>query len=561
MKRQGATVGGFLGMIASVAAGPQAPTPLPAGYPDAIFRTTARLVQVSVVAEDRQGKPVTDLRREEFQIFDNGSPQNIQLFLAETENLKLVAPEATAPHMFTNRIDGPVGSRSGYSVILIDNLFTIFADPDKEPGGSAVARVQALRLVHSLQSDEKIAIYAEGRKLKVICEFTSDRDLLERQLSAWKPNVDTPDTTTGIMGDPSNPQPADATSKAFADAARIDGLQRASENNEEMGLLADHLAGLPGRKNLIWLSTRFVIGPAAIREFGEANVAIYPVDLDGVCGGPQDPLVPCPTRPKELMDSVATQTGGLAFYSRNDLDVAMREAIHDGRVSYTLGFYQPGEEKKATVHQIGVRIRRPGIHLRYRTTYQTEAHSPGSGSPIADLAKAMNRPVDATAIPISASAARGRVGLDLKISLDVSSLDLDLSDGLWKGKIQFAARFVAADGAQVGDGSSKTVTFHLRPVTYSSLLQSGVRDHEEMKIPAKAVSLKVLVANLASGKIGTLTIRFLTSNQAGQRRDDMRWFSSRRRDIFVLLVECGERVGKSGSSSGPAAPQGDGRVV
>jgi len=217
------------------------------------------------------------------------------------------------------------------------------------------------------------------------------------------------------------------------------------------------------------------------------------------------------------MDSIATQTGGLAFYSRNDLDTAMRKAMHDGRVSYTLGFYQPGEEKKATVHEIGVRISRPGINLRYRTTYQTEAPRPVPGSPAADLANAMNRPMDATAIPISASATLGRGRLDLKVSLDISSLGLDLSGGLWKGRIELAAGFVAADGAQAGEVLSKTVTFHLRPVTYSSLLQSGVRDHEEMKIPAKAVSLRVLVANLASGRIGTLTIPLSGLESGGPR--------------------------------------------
>jgi VWFA-related protein len=506
MKRHWATLGGSLGVIASLAFGPQAPAPVPAGYPDAIFRTTSRLVQVGVIAEDKEGRPVADLRRDEFQIFDNGSAENIQLFLAETEKPKLAAPQARPPNMFTNRIDGPMGSAGGYSVILIDNLFTIFGDPDKEPGGSAVARLQALRVVHSLQPDEKVAIYAEGRKLKVICEFTADRDLLERQLAAWTPNVDTPDVTIRAMADPRDQYTADATSKVVAEAVRIDGLQRASANDEEMGLLADHLAGVPGRKNLIWLSTRFVIGASAIRKFGEANVAVYPVDVDGVCGGPDDSLVPCPVMPKEWMDRIAAQTGGLAFYGRNDLDTAMRTAMHDGRVSYMLGFYQPGEEKKATVHRIGVRTSHAGVQLRYRTTYQTGVQGPGSSSRAADLAHAMNRPVDATAIPISVSAVVGRGRLDLKVSLDIASLGLELSDGLWKGKVELAAGFVAADGAQAGEVLSKTISFHLRPVTYSSLLQSGVRDHEEMNIPSKAVSLKVLVADLASGRIGTLTI-------------------------------------------------------
>src|SRR5678816_2766172 len=160
-----------------------------------------------------------------------------------------------------------------------------------------------------------------------------------------------------------------------------------------MRLLADHLAGIPGRKNLIWLSNRFVIEPAALRKFSEANVAVYPVDLDGVCGGPDAPLVPCPARPKEWMNSIAAQTGGRAFYGRNDLDIAMREAMDDGRTSYTLGFYQPGEEEKATIHQIGIRVSRPGVTLRYRTSYQTEPPQPVSTGPVADLVKAMNQPM------------------------------------------------------------------------------------------------------------------------------------------------------------------------
>jgi hypothetical protein len=118
---------------------------------------------------------------------------------------------------------------------LVDNLLTIIADPDQEPGGSAVARLEALRALRGLPSEERIAIYAIARKLKVICEFTSDRDLLLRQLSEWKPNVDSPAVTIRDWDDPSNPRPADATSEVLADAARIDALQRASASNVEMG--------------------------------------------------------------------------------------------------------------------------------------------------------------------------------------------------------------------------------------------------------------------------------------------------------------------------------------
>jgi len=210
---------GFLCVVASSAFGQQAPT---AGSPDATFRTTTKLIQVSVVAQDKQGKPVLDLRREEFQIFDNGSPQNIQLFLAETEKSNLVAPEAGARNTFTNRI--AAGSHNGYSVILIDNLFTIFGDPDKEPGGRALARLQALWMLRSIPSGEKIAIYAVGRKFAVICEFTSDRDLLERQLAAWKPSVDAPATWQEILGDPLGHEPDEIAIASHANSNLVERL-------------------------------------------------------------------------------------------------------------------------------------------------------------------------------------------------------------------------------------------------------------------------------------------------------------------------------------------------
>ena len=73
---------GFLIGIGSVLAG-QAPT-------DPAFRTTTKLVQVSVVAHDSKGAPVAGLRREEFV------PQEIRVFVAATELECLTAPASGA---------------------------------------------------------------------------------------------------------------------------------------------------------------------------------------------------------------------------------------------------------------------------------------------------------------------------------------------------------------------------------------------------------------------------------------------------------------------------------
>ena len=54
--------------------------------------------------------------------------------------------------------------------------------------------------------------------------------------------------------------------------------------------------------------------------------------------------------------------------------------------------------------------------------------------------------------------------------------------------------------------TSLTFTFHLRPATYADALQHGLQIRREIEIPPQAVDLNLLVGNLASGKIGTLTI-------------------------------------------------------
>jgi VWFA-related protein len=467
------------------------------GAQDPTFQTGVQLVQVNVVAQDKHGKPVADLRREEFQIFDNGSPQAIRLFVAETEKSNPAPPEQMAANTFTNRIASPAGSHSGYSVILIDDLFS-GSDPTNEEG-SSLSRVRALQMLRSIPTGEKIAIYASGGKLKVICEFTSDRDLLERQLRKWGPAATTPvpEQRPNLQAQ-QNPQLAQLRNDAAAEAARINDLRNAAASDFEMELIADHLAGIPGRKNLIWLANKFLIGPRAIQKLNRAGVSIYPVDIDGVCRL-------CPERPKPTMDAIAALTGGVAYYSRNDLDVAIREAMDDGRVNYTLGFY-PSVDGRASVHRLTLSVHRPGVTLRYRTSYEMEAPEPVSADPVADLVRALSRPIDATAIPLHASVTRAQDRLNLQATLDMASLELVPDGGIWTGNLEVVGRFTTADGIIAGDVFSKTVILNLSQASYEGVLRAGLPFHNEFQIPPKAVELKLLFGNLATGKIGTLTI-------------------------------------------------------
>jgi VWFA-related protein len=481
--------------------------PAPGPAPDSVFRASSQLVQVSVIAQDKDGKPVADLRRDEFQIFENGTPQEIRVFLADAPEPLAAAPgragRAEARGTFTNR----VGS-GGSSVILFDKLS---ASVDGNVFRHNVrARQKAIEALKAIPPGERIAVYSLWCRFLVVREFTSDRDSLLEKLNAFTPGfapcVD-PKTaaTDSISADPQQSDVVTAMKSREQENFNYIAFRREVELGEyEFRMMADHLAGIPGRKNLIWVTSQFSLSPANLKRLVDANVAIYPVDALGSYIGSADGK----RERYDLLLAFAGVSGGVAFYDRDDLDTGIREAVRDGLVSYTLGFYPASEDTKAPVHQLRVRVSRPGVTLRYRKSYALKPQPSPSTNPVADLVQALNRPVDATVIPITANATRNRDHMDLSVVIDVPSLDPELNDGLWKTQAELVMRFVTADGLPAGDVSAQTLTFNLKPATYESMQKGGepYRSHSDLQIPAKAVELKVLVGNPASGKIGTLTI-------------------------------------------------------
>lgn len=474
----------------------------------AVFKSTTRLVQVSVIAQDADRKPAGDLQREDFQILDNGSPQEIRLFLAETGNA--APPPAAPPNTFTNRL-APNGTPGrGYTVILFDNNNTGFEH-------TARARIMALKALAAVPAGDQIAIYALWCQFQVIREFTSDRDSLLQFLTGFKPAAagcgagagDSPASLGGAL-----PGRGERRSKADPETARTatheeegeaDALARLSNdiNDRELERMADHLAGIPGRKNLIWLAQVFAPGPKALRRLIDAGVAVYPVDAIGSTVG----LDVEKEEHSAPLRALAAITGGVAFYDRDDLDTGIRQAIDDGRISYTLGFYAGANgAKDPPAHRLQVRVSRPGVVLRYRDSYEIEPPPKPSKNPVADLVTALDNPANATEIGITATALRKQGRLELTAVFDLAGLDLMPDRGLWKGKAEIVGRFLSAEGIKVGDLFAETATLNLRQATYQSMLKDGFAYRREIRIPPKAVEFKLLIGNLASGKAGTLSI-------------------------------------------------------
>ena len=329
--------------------------------PETVIRTTARLVQVRVVAENSQGDPVTDLRKEEFQLQDNRKPRPIALFASEGATL----PAA----------DGASAESGGeYALILLDWLNPKFAD-------RLMVRDNVNKLLKTFQPRQMVGLYLLGHDPHLVHDFTSDPASILQALA------DTPDEPYDADDGPANKlaryDARTLTPKLTVEEQIFHFNIKIEDTLHTLDKVADGLARIPGRKSLIWVSNGFpiVLDKSAIPGAGEAEIS-YAQDFErliGKCNRADVAVYTVDARGLSVssrsyggtLKEFADRTGGTAFRDRNDLDEGMRLALEDTKISYTLGF-MVGPDAAPGVHEIRLRTTRPGVTLRYRESYQLD---------------------------------------------------------------------------------------------------------------------------------------------------------------------------------------------
>lgn len=158
--------------------------------------------------------------------------------------------------------------------------------------------------------------------------------------------------------------------------------------------LGNHLAAIPGRKNVVWISSGMPIqlkGDSRInyeppirlaaQRLANQGVVIYPVDAKGNCR-PLD--TSSDEGPYGLNDAtqdvfsslnvIADVTGGRVTKYDDDLSKGLMAAASDLRGTYTIGFYTP-DEPDDRWHPIQVSTTRRGAALRHRQGYLSTART------------------------------------------------------------------------------------------------------------------------------------------------------------------------------------------
>jgi VWFA-related protein len=270
---------------------------LSAQMPEPLLRTTTRLVQINVIVTKHGGASVPGLKKEDFQVFDNGKRQEIRQFSEETR--AILATAAPLPQgTFTNQIEQRSGTPAAVTAILLDGVNTRFSD-------QANARQQVIRFLKQIQPEDRIAIYTlDSRGLRVLHDYTMDSSDLVAKLAKYPGDIAADVTGQSEVSDLLGGWLTGSGSsfeRSFFLNERIQLTLNAIE------FIANNLGTLPGRKNLIWVSAAFPLqigflntsgsgggrGGMSTGARGGAGGAVFPAGIRSSATGRRRPTGLC----------------------------------------------------------------------------------------------------------------------------------------------------------------------------------------------------------------------------------------------------------------------------
>jgi hypothetical protein len=245
----------------------------------------------------------------------------------------------------------------------------------------------------------------------------------------------------------------------------------------------------------------------AARAVNEANMAIYPVDVRGlqapdmrtVSAGSKLPPLPVP----DAMLRLAGASGGRAFYFTNDLKGAVAEAVADGEVTYTIGFYPPENVFDGRFHELKVDVARKGVNVRHRSGYvAADARALTESQRRAILTTLVRNSLNASQIELAASA-EGRSSV--KISIAAADVRLEQQNNR---RIGFLAIGLRLESHEKSTEKFSTVRVDISEDQYRTALKSGLTVEEQIPNAQSGDRLRIVVQDEATGLAGSLWLPF-----------------------------------------------------
>lgn len=282
------------------------------------LKVTTRLVSMGLIATDKHGKPVTNLKQEDIEIYDNGRKQQLHAFHHAVPGAQSAAPVPVEPSdTFTNTVSvAQSDDAPDMLILLIDESHVAYRDLTR-------ARGEVLRFLKGSRPGSRVAVYSMNEHgFHAIQDITSDHTVIEATLEKWLPSAAAVSQAEAL--DRRNNQqfdtvrnPNDLNSVNGNNAEVPDSITSIDPQLRQMGdnplrqalasmiSLARHFAPVPGHKSMVWIAGDSVLADwddksvgmekekshfeAAIlhtkEALNEAHISLYAIDASAVQTG------------------------------------------------------------------------------------------------------------------------------------------------------------------------------------------------------------------------------------------------------------------------------------
>lgn len=553
--------------------------------PSTVIRVTTRAVLVDVTVTDKAGNPVTDLKPENFVLKENGKPQQISSFRLETRGTK-PAMANLPPGVFSNRPEYKVAS-GAKTILLLDALNTTLAN-------QAYVRQQMLQYIKTqIQPGQETAVYGLTNNLLRLQDYTDDPSALLKAIDEFsaqtvagqpsdilKQNNPGRRTVSGRNGEIS----VISLGTFVADATPTEYATRIETTLGGMRELARINGGLPGRKNLIWVSAGFPIAfspdegttitsgmvsrttcvtcppprpdEMQAQDFSNnvlekykdevhrtsaaitaAQMSLYPVDARGLINvtgfsaaqrtgidslgaalsgqefaNTLTSSVAGIANTQDNMKEIARQTGGQAYYNRNDIDHAVALASADGGTYYAISYSSTNKKFDGGYRTIKVEVNRPGLNVRYRNGYF--AYDPSKEMKSKDKADAAaslkdlagDSSIVAFDALVQAQPIKGdKAPVPVRFRIDPKTVSW--GDSADKHELDIDCYVMAIDkDSKIAANTGKTLAMPLEPAQFDQVQRSGLLVPVDIELAPGDYTVKLAVRDNRSGLVGNLTV-------------------------------------------------------
>jgi len=516
---------------------------------DATFIVDTKLIVINVTVKDKAGRPIADLKKEDFQLLEDGVAQTITVFDRQDLSSEPLAPMSFAqrPQTIEERAAVTAPGTSVNTQAQRDpkrfqdrRLIGLFFDmTSMQPLEQARAQEAAVKWIQSqMTAADLVGVMTFGSKFKMVQEFTDDRDLLIQTVKSLTLG-DSSDlqglaATAADEGDDSGSFVADQTEfNIFNTDRKLTALEDAARK----------LSVYPEKKALIYFSSGVnKTGienqsqlKATVNAAVRSNVSFYPVDARGLVaeapGGDASVASPRGTGiltgtsqagrratfndSQETLSTLASDTGGKALLASNDLTLGIRQAQEDIRSYYIIGYYSTNMATDGKYRRVQIKLaRNTQAKLDYRKGYYagktfakfTSADKERQleealtlGDPVSELPLALE--VDYFRV------AKDRYFIPISVKLPGSSIGYSKKGTNQTNSLDFIGQVRDSNGRLVG-GVRDQITVKLNEANAAQIDRRYMQYDSGLTLASGNYSLTFLAREGLTGKMGTFETKF-----------------------------------------------------